>query len=47
MQSDELEKARLEYVEARTELQAEIDANNKEDAVEMRSVVNVLEGKVR
>lgn len=34
-------------MEARTELQTEIDNNNKEDAIEMRSVVNVMETKVK
>ena len=47
LHSDELEKARVEYMDARTELQTEIDSNNKEDAIEMRSVVNVMESKVR
>ena len=34
-------------MEARLELQKEIDENNKEDAIEMRSVVNVMESKIR
>lgn len=45
--SEELEKTRLEYMEARTELQTDVDAGNKENALEMRSVVNVMETKVR
>ena len=47
MRSEELEKARQEYMEARVELQTEIDNNNKDDALEMRSVVNVMETKVK